>query len=222
MNLRRIPKPAVVALAACLMLSVPVGAVENVDVRSKMDSDVTSRIESLARTAKPKEEVSEVIFYGDSRVVGMSSACPGDAYVGEVAMGYDWMAGAGLSGLTSAMSALPDADVVFCFGVNDPGNVDAYASWFNSFAESHPDRRIWFESVNPIADGAAAANGYFTRNYMVTDFNARLSAAVGDRYLDVYSTLISLGFGTWDGVHYDAGTYATISEATKDEIEEKL
>ena len=224
---RRLLKAAAASvLAAVLAASPAVGSEGNLKDRIETLSRLEDRIEALkiaeVPETEPEKEVSRIIFYGDSRVVGMGMSCSGNAYVGEVSMGYDWMTGSGLSGLYGEMGADPNADVVFCFGVNDVGNVDAYAAWFNSFAEQNPDRRMWFMSVNPIDDGAAAANGYFARNGMVTDFNARLSAAVGDRYLDVYSVLVSNGFYAPDGVHYDGSTYSAIQDAAKSLIEEKI
>lgn len=217
---KRLMKAATAAVLAALLTLPAFGS------GIEAAENINDRIETLRNAEIPEteavKEVSRIIFYGDSRVVGMGMSCSGNSYVGEVSMGYDWMAGAGLSGLYGEMGADPDADVVFCFGVNDVGNVDAYAAWFNSFVEQNPDRRIWFMSVNPIDDGAAAANGYFARNGMVTDFNARLSAAVGDRYLDVYSVLVSNGFYAPDGVHYDGATYEAIQNAARTLIEGKI
>lgn len=163
-----------------------------------------------------------IIYFGDSRVVGMSMSGGDQVYVGKVAMGYNWMAGEGKNILLSKMSQYPKAQVVFCFGVNDVGNIGSYVSFFNDFISQYPERNIWFESVNPISDGMAAANGYFARNYMVKTFNSQLADGVADKYLDTYDILIQNGFGSPDGIHYDAGTYLNIENLTKDLILEKL
>ena len=211
-----------VALTAALLLATNA---------SGSGMSIEERIETLRNAEVPKveqemereiKEVTGIIFYGDSRVVGMGMTCSGNAYVGKVSMGYDWMAGSGLGLLLSAMEEMPDADVVFCFGVNDPGNVYAYADWFRSFCDSHPDRRVWFESVNPINDGIAAANGYFANDGMVRSFNEVMSAAVPDRYIDTYTPLVTNGYGTPDGIHYDGGTYSAIQDMTRVLITEKI
>lgn len=162
--------------------------------------------------------VSEVIFFGDSRVVGMYNACQGDIFIGKEGAGYSWMAGEGYTLLQEQMSIYPDADVVFCFGVNDTENISSYISSFFAFCDSHPDQRSWFMSVNPVIEEAASANGYHRTNAQIDSFNAQMSCAFPDRYLDVASELALYGYASTDGIHYDENTYVLIQSIAKLQI----
>lgn len=163
---------------------------------------------------------SSIIWFGDSRVVGMgmSARTNTDTYIGKVSSGYNWMIGEGMGLLMDAVSTNPESQIVFCFGVNDLGNVDSYIQYFKSFHNSYPNS--WFETVNPVGDAAAASCGYMVRDNMVQSFNSKLKAEIPERCLDTYDTLISTGFGSGDGVHYDAATYAKIEDETRQMIQE--
>ena len=154
-----------------------------------------------------------IIFFGDSRVVGMSMV-GGSGYVAKVGAGYSWMSSDGASLLLSAMNGAPEADIVFCFGINDLGNVDSYIRFFRDFSAAYPDRDMYFMSVNPIDEGAAAANGYSVTNAQIRAFNERLMQEIPDRYLDI-SVFLELYAITWDGIHYDTGTSAIVQELAK-------
>ena len=168
-----------------------------------------------------KQQCSDMIFFGDSRVVGMSQYAGGYHYVGKVSAGYSWMTGEGVVLLTQMMGEWPQADIVFCFGINDLGNIDAYISWFESFREQYPDRRCWFLSVNPVSELTAAHHGYSVRNDSIDSFNTRLAEAFPERYLDTYSYLMKYGVLTGDGIHYESDTYAAIEDCTWRAICEK-
>ena len=79
---------------------------------------------------------SDIIFYGDSRVVGMAYLTGGYHYVGKESTGTAWMEGEGLSYLESQMKAWPEADIVFCFGVNDPGQIGNTSVFIPCFLKS--------------------------------------------------------------------------------------
>lgn len=171
---------------------------------------------AVTHAADPEwEDDIELIFYGDSRTKGLQMCAGGCVYVGKVSAGYAWMAGEGYDLLTSAMAQYPDAEVVFCFGVNDLGNVDSYIQFFRDFKAAYPDRGAYFASVNPIADSIAAANGYVVKNASVEAFNERISEELGDDYLDTYTFFAAGGFDTVDGVHYGSETYIEIQNLTK-------
>ena len=159
------------------------------------------------------EEI-QLIFYGDSRTQGLAMCAGGCVYVGKVAVGYSWMAGSGYSLLQDAMVSYPQANVVFCFGVNDLGNVDSYIQFFRDFQAAYPERNAYFASVNPIADEYAAANGYVVKNASVEAFNARVQEQLPDDYIDTYTFLAAGGYDTVDGVHYGSETYVEIQNLT--------
>ena len=165
-------------------------------------------------------EVTQMIFAGDSRVVGMSMA-GGYCYVGKESIGYDWFVTEGVYQLLDLMNVWPDADVILCFGINDVANIGSYIAEYQYLTESYPDTRIWFMSVNPVNDSMASSSGYFINSDMVQSFNDVLQQTFPDQYLDVYSYLQENGYGTSDGVHYDTGTYLTIQEYTKYLINQK-
>lgn len=173
----------------------------------------------LTREEEP-EMVSEMIFVGDSRVVGMSMA-GGYIYVGRESIGYDWFVSEGIYQLQNEMAAYPDAEVILCFGVNDVGNIGAYINYYQWLIENYPETDFWMMSVNPVNDQTAASCGYFINSSMVHEFNALLSQAFPDRYLDCCGYLEQNGYGTSDGVHYDVGTYLVIQEYCRYLINEK-
>ena len=107
------------------------------------------------------EKVTNLIFVGDSRVVGMAGV-GGFRYVGEVGQGYYWLSGEGLRWLEQEMAADPDAAVVFCMGINDLGNIDAYVNYYDMLLSWYPDKELYFMSVNPVNEAAERANGYGT------------------------------------------------------------
>lgn len=157
------------------------------------------------------EEVSSLIFVGDSRVVGMAGV-GGFRYVGEVGQGYYWLSGEGLRWLEQQMAEDPDAAVVFCMGINDLGNIDAYVNYYSMLLSWYPEKEFYFMSVNPVNEAAERVNGYSVTNAAIEAFNSRLMEQFPDRYIDVYEYLLANGYGTVDGVHYDEATYSWIQQ----------
>lgn len=165
---------------------------------------------------------NELVFFGDSRVVGMGMYAPaeGCAFVGETGAGYGWMSGEGAAALESALAAAGgDAGVVFCFGVNDLGDADLYASWFENWTADRPETEAWFSAVWPVDDAAAEACGYYVCDAQTDAFDDVLAARLGGRFLDVDDEIARAGFYAPDGVHYDAATYAYVREAVREAAE---
>ena len=160
------------------------------------------------------EDCWDIIFFGDSRVVGMAQNTGGYHYVGKVSMGYSWMCGEGLELLKGKMEEYPEADVVFGFGVNDLDNIGAYIGFYQQMIDAYPDRRLWLLSVNPVNEQIERANGYTVTNASICAFNEQLKEALPERYLDCYSYLMEYGFNTADGVHYDSTTCFAIQDFT--------
>ena len=160
------------------------------------------------------EDCWDIIFFGDSRVVGMAQNTGGYHYVGKVSMGYSWMCGEGLELLKGKMEEYPEADVVFGFGVNDLDNIGAYIGFYRQMIDAYPDRRLWLLSVNPVNEQIERAHGYTVTNASICAFNEQLKAALPERYLDCYSYLMEYGFNTADGVHYDSTTCFAIQDFT--------
>lgn len=168
---------------------------------------------TLSQKSGTQTHSKSIIYFGDSRVVGMSEAGGGQIYVGKKSMGYYWMRGEGLKLLLKKMRKYPDAHVVFCFGINDMVNVSLYISFFQSFVKQYPYRKIWFASVGPVNDSKLRARGKPLRNSQVQAFNKRLKEALPAYYLDTYSYLMKEGFKTKpDGIHYRPKTYLLLQQ----------
>lgn len=203
--------------ALCIMtftVSAQVSAHESGD-----DGDYSEFLAEILAEINAQYTVKDILFFGDSRVVGMSGVGgEGYHYVGKVSAGYSWMTGDGYTKFSALMEEYPEAAVVFCFGVNDMGNIESYISWYQNFMEEHPDRIIKLLSVNPIEDDKAGAAGYKAKDSSVADFNARLSEAFPEEYLDCYDYLLYTGLASADGVHYSNETYWKIQEYVKEQI----
>ena len=152
------------------------------------------------------------LFVGDSRVVGMSSAvsASGTSFVGKVSMGYSWMVSTALSQVKAKLKKEPTLYVIFCFGINDLGNIDKYISEYKKLISSYKYANFFFMSVNPINTSAARANGYKVTNSEIEAFNTKLKEAMGFRYLDTYKWMTKKGFDTADGIHYASSTYSKL------------
>jgi len=171
-------------------------------------------------TAQSDEIKSDqYLFVGDSRTVGMSMFAPHNNadYIGKVSMGYSWLATVAGPRVKSILSRTPNINVVFCFGVNDIGNVDAYIAYYKKLISSYRKTDFYFLAVNPVGGGSR-----YVTNAMIEGFNKKLKAAVGKkRYIDTYTHLVKTGFTSPDSVHYDGATYVKIYAYTLEEIQER-
>ena len=102
--------------------------------------------------------------------------------------------------------------VVFCFGINDLGNVEKYISAYKNLIAKYKYANFFFMSVNPVNYSVSTAHGYSVTNGQIEAFNTRLSQAMGFRYLSTYSWLKKKGFDTSDGIHYASNTYIKLYE----------
>ena len=156
------------------------------------------------------------LFVGDSRIVGMSQAVSDSktSFIGKVSMGYSWMVSTALPEVYEKLKEDPTLYVVFCFGINDLGNISNYLSKYKSVMNSYKYANFFFMAVNPIAPQTARANGYSVTNAEIEAFNAKLKAAMDFRYIDTYTWLTKKGFDTADGIHYTSSTYQRIYSYT--------
>ena len=142
----------------------------------------------------------------------MSSAvsASGTSFIGKVSMGYSWMVSTALSQVKAKLKKEPTLYVIFCFGINDLGNIDKYISEYKKLISSYKYANFFFMSVNPINTSAARANGYKVTNSEIEAFNTKLKEAMGFRYLDTYKWMTKKGFDTADGIHYASSTYSKL------------
>lgn len=151
------------------------------------------------------EENRGYIFIGDSRTVGMDSACDvgGHANVFVIARtntGYDYLVSVVDSGVDSIKRAHPEYEIwtiVSNFGVNDLDNLDKYIDYYKSLSDD-----FVFVSVNPVVGHP------YISNSMIHEFNASMREEFS--YIDTNMVLNHRGFNAYDGVHYSTETYSLI------------
>lgn len=188
---------------------------------SNVGLSTDERVEILVNiylNKKQPKEVSNIIFVGDSRVVGMSMKSGRYLYVAETSSGYEWMLNEAEPAVNEALKSCPDAEIVMCFGVNDVCDIDNYIMEYNRLSELYGDK-MWFASVGPVEDERCETNGYVISNEMIEEFNNKLKEGVGDRYLDYYSYLTTNGFTTQDGLHYSEESCKDIEDYIRKIIE---
>lgn len=173
----------------------------------------------LDTTQSDEIKSDQYLFVGDSRIVGMSMFAPHNNadYIGKVSMGYGWLASEAGPRVKSVLKSTPNINVIFCFGVNDPGNVDAYIDYYRKIIAAYPKTDFYFMSVNPVGGGSI-----YVSNAMIEAFNRKLKKAVRERrYIDSYTHLVKTGFTSPDSVHYDGTTYLKIYAFAVEEIQER-
>lgn len=151
-----------------------------------------------------------VLFIGDSRCVQMREATGGGgcSWICKNGARYEWF----------AETAVPQADtmvgkgtkVIICMGVNDPGDVDKYATLTNLMTAQWVARgaKVYYVSVNPVWENP------YTSEEQVTAFNSSIvGQLMGVKYIDTHSYLMGSGYKLVDGLHYDAPTYLSIFSA---------
>lgn len=156
------------------------------------------------------------IFAGDSRMVGMyNTVAPGDTlFLAKVGCGYSWLSSSAGVKLKYYLDANPNVKVVLAYGVNDLGNIDRYITYYQSLIQSYPNTQFYIMSVNPVDDEYLKKNNptayQWVNDELIQQFNKKLKAAFGKKYVDTYSYLKKEGFSSNDGVHYTAETYQAL------------
>lgn len=148
-------------------------------------------------------QAAGVIMVGDSRCVQMQEATGGGgvSWVCENGKGYKWLTETAIGRIDPYVGK--GTKVVFCLGVNDPGNAGNYAAFVNQKAAEWAFRgaRTYFVSCNPVWENP------YTTEEQVTTFNATVPGALaGVRWIDTHSVLTATGYKLVDGLHYDADT----------------
>lgn len=149
------------------------------------------------------------IFVGDSRFVGMDTACnihskSNQYVVAKVGQGYYWLTNEAIKQVDEIISTHSASSwvVIFNFGINDLGNISKYKAFYNSL--STKPYKIVLVSVNPVGNYPSIPNS------TVEGFNMSLQS-IGYTYVDTYSYLMNeRGYVTPDGLHYNNSTYQDI------------
>lgn len=148
-----------------------------------------------------------IILIGDSRCVQMQSAVNGGGctWICENGKGYKWLNETAIGLADPAVGN--GTKVVFCLGVNDPGNVRNYAQLVNEKAAEWLARGaiVYYVSVNPVWE-----NPYVTQA-QVDNFNNTMPGLLsGVIWVDTQSWLKENGCRIVDGLHYDDATSINI------------
>ena len=147
-------------------------------------------------------DFSDFVFIGDSRTVGMSSYVNTDI-IADVGVGYYF-----LVEHYDEILELQDKNIVFNLGVNDLSHVQDYIEFYLGLPEQFCfDNHIYVVSVNPTSGEFASMNGNI--DYFNVQLSDNLPSTI--KWIDTCSFLREAGFGSPDGLHYDAITYETIA-----------
>ena len=158
--------------------------------------------------------ISNLIFVGDSRTVGMQSAVGGnDTWSGKVSAGLDWMQSTGVPNIEGSIGN--GSGVVILMGVNDLYRASSYLSYINEKANTWASSgaHTYFVSVNPTE------GSYSNLNSDITTFNQKLKSGLSNvTYIDTNTYLKQNGFSTTDGLHYTSDTYKKIYNYIKSHL----
>ncbi len=143
------------------------------------------------------------IFVGDSRFVNMNDVCgisklENCFMVAKVGEGYRWFQDTGLSQIKKIVSSklFPQWKLIICLGINDLENLDKYVKKYEALKE---DYDITLVSVNPITQYGNLSNE------AIVKFNSTLQKQ-SFPYIDTYHILMTTGYTTTDGLHYNGDT----------------
>ena len=168
---------------------------------------------------------NKVIFLGDSRTVQMNShlasyrkktntSGANDVFVSKGGMGLKWMKSTGIPDAKRYFGS--GSALVILMGVNDLSNINSYISYLKENVNSWTSTgtKVYFVSVNPC-DGK-----YNYLNSKINSFNSTLSSNLpsGVTWIDTHSYLISTGYTTSDGLHYNNVTSYKIYNYIKSKV----
>lgn len=174
---------------------------------------------------------NKIIFIGDSRTVQMYAylsndwdganytsggvhVVGSDVYVAQSSMGLNWMKSTGVPAVKQYFQS--GSAIVILMGVNDLYNASNYISYLNSNVSSWSSSgaKVYFASVMPC-------NGsYSGHNSKIDNFNTKLKSGLDSSigWIDTNAYLVSSGYKTTDGLHYEGTTYRKIHDYIKSKV----
>lgn len=176
-------------------------------------------------------KASQIVYIGDSRTVQMYAylnndwnganyssggvhKVGSDIYVAQGSMGLSWLKSTGIPAAKKYFDK--GTAVVILMGVNDLGNADGYISYINSNATSWTSKgsQVYFVSVNPCN------GGYSNLNSKIKSFNSKVKNGLSNnvKWIDTHSYLVSNGYKTTDGLHYNSDTSKKIHDYIKNKV----
>ncbi len=147
------------------------------------------------------------VFVGDSRTVQMENAVGtgNNVWISKVGQGYSWF--------KNQIDLIDDyagsgTKVIINMGVNDLANASKYIKLINSYMDSWTEQGItvYYAAVTPVYDGISVSNS------QIETFNQKMQEGLDSRitWIDGYSYLVSTGFSSSDGLHYNNATYRSL------------
>lgn len=182
---------------------------ENFFSGSVSNSGTTGSVSSSSSQSNTTVKITKRFFIGDSRTVGMKNAVGGsDVFSCSEGIGLNWFKEKGFANIQGSLTK--GSAVIILLGVNDLTYVSAssYASYINYLYNSYGDKGVYFYfvSVNPT-----------TGNYSYLDsdikkFNNEIKQSLNSniKYIDTYNYLVTSGYSSSDGLHYNNDTYKKI------------
>ena len=174
---------------------------------------------------------SSIVYIGDSRVAQAYAYLSGDwnapdlskggvhdydgtKFIGESSMGLDWLKSAAISKAEPYFKS--GTSVVISLGVNDLYNADNYISYINDNVGTWTKNgsKVYVTTVGPC-------NGsYSNLNNDISTFNSKIKSGLSSKVkvIDINSFLISEGYSTTDGLHYNKETYDAIYNYIKSNV----
>ncbi|MCR5450991.1 MAG: SGNH/GDSL hydrolase family protein [Lachnospiraceae bacterium] len=175
------------------------------------DSDLEEEetvTEEEGETTELLDANTGVIYIGDSRFVGMNEACRISDFnrefvVAQVGQGFYWLENDAITAaeyIESTNTSFSHWKYVICLGINDLVNIEEYMTRYSTLIK---EKDVTLVSVGPVGTYPDLSNE------KVEAFNERLKTLDTD-YIDYYTILVTEGYKTPDGLHYDDDTYRKI------------
>ena len=177
------------------------------------------------------QTISKIVFIGDSRTVQMYAFLTsdwgganyssgsvhnvdGDIFVAQGSMGLNWMKNTGMPAAQQYFSS--GTAIVILMGVNDLHNADNYISYVNENLSSWTSNgsSVYYATVNPCS------GSYSHLNSSIDSFNSKLKSGLSSnvKIIDTNAYLVSNGYNTTDGLHYDKSTSDAIYNYIKNNV----
>lgn len=160
-------------------------------------------------TTKPTTNLKTAyVFIGDSRFEGMRQAAhmsivPDVYVIAKSSKGYTWLMSSAIPQL-ALLEQTTDYDkyIVICnLGINDLGNLNKYISAIPEL-QAYATELYWV-AINPTIDSKTRV-----KCRSIENFNNTLKLYFPYvTWIDTYTYLLTDGFNSADGLHYDSATY---------------
>ncbi len=161
------------------------------------------------------------VWVGDSRTVAVQTYADYDRdkdyFIAATGEGRRWFASEGLSALEEALATGKVSKVYFNLGVNDcvlsyrwPEEYPAveYYSALNRLIASYPRVAFYYLSVGYLDEEKYRGSSFSIPevNEQVSKLNSDMNLYCAAEYVPLAEYLLSDGYTSWDGVHYDVAT----------------